>query len=505
MSMPAMNMSTSKSLDSLLLGLADAPPLAVSGIAADSRRLRQEYLFLAVGGETNHGLDYVEDAIRAGVAAIAFDSNTATAPGSDIGVPVIAVPGLAGRLGEIANRFYGFPSRDVRVIGVTGTNGKTTVAWLAAQCLDLLGSPCGYLGTLGAGIGEIESAADMTTPGAVELHSHLDEFRRCGATYAAIEVSSHALAQNRVDGVGFEAAIFTNLSRDHLDYHGDLQSYFEAKARLFIECPVEHRIINLDTEYGEDLASRCGGDSIAVSTRLDRAANHRRFVFVRSVVADERGSKVGFTSSWGDGEFMLHLPGDFNVANAVEVLALLLQQGATIEQASDALSCVTAPPGRMQRIPAVDDQLPTVYVDYAHTPAALELALRALSAHCKGALWCVFGCGGDRDSGKRPQMGQIAERLADRVIVTTDNPRSEDPAAIIANIVAGLQDADSATVIEDRATAIAWVIDSADPADVILIAGKGHEDYQLIAGQRLDFSDFGAATANLRSRSEAGT
>jgi UDP-N-acetylmuramoyl-L-alanyl-D-glutamate--2,6-diaminopimelate ligase len=201
---------------------------------------------------------------------------------------------------------------------------------------------------------------------------------------------------------------------------------------------------------------------------------------------------------------MLPLPGDFNVANAAEVLALLLQQGATIAQACQVLSRVHAPPGRMQRIPAAGAQLPTVYVDYAHSPAALEMALRALSPHCNGALWCVFGCGGDRDSGKRPQMGRVAERLAERVIVTTDNPRSEDPGAIIASIVAGFQDARSATVIEDRAAAIAWAIGSAGPADVVLIAGKGHEDYQLIADQRLDFSDYGVAAANLRARSESG-
>jgi UDP-N-acetylmuramoyl-L-alanyl-D-glutamate--2,6-diaminopimelate ligase len=504
MSMPAEILTAERSLDSLLQGLADAPPVPVSGISADSRRLQHGFLFLAVGGESSHGLDYIEGAIRAGVVAVAFDSNTAAVPDRDFDIPIIAVPGLASRLGEIANRFHGFPSRDVHVIGVTGTNGKTTVAWLAAQCLDLLGSRCGYIGTLGAGIGEIESAAAMTTPGAVELHGQLADFRRHGAKYAALEVSSHALAQNRVDGVGFKAAIFTNLSRDHLDYHGDLQSYFEAKARLFIECPVEQRIINLDTGYGEELASRCGGDSIVVSTRSDRATDGRPFVFVRSVAADERGSRVAFTSSWGDGEFMLPLPGDFNVANAAEVLALLLQQGAAIDEACDVLARVTAPPGRMQRVSAPGEQLPAVYVDYAHSPAALELALRALATHCTGSLWCVFGCGGDRDIGKRPQMGQAAELCADQVVVTTDNPRSEDPTAIIANIVAGFQDAGAATVIEDRAAAIAWAIGSADPADVILIAGKGHEDYQLIGGQRNDFSDYRVAAANLGARSEAG-
>ena len=502
MSMPAERLTTTLTLDQLLRGLADAPAIEVRGISSDSRSLRPGDLFLACGGASGHGLDYVADAVTAGVAAVAWDASTAVTPAQEVGVPMIAVPDLAQHLGEIANRFYDRPSAALRVVGVTGTNGKTTVAWLIAQCCEYLGPSCGYVGTLGAGIGTIEGGDNMTTPGAVELHGRLAKFRDQGAIGAAIEVSSHALAQNRIDGVVFDSVLFTNLSRDHLDYHGDMHSYAETKAKLFLEYSARNRIINLDSEFGTQLASRCGQDVITVSTNFDRVANGRPYVFVRSVVATERGSRVRVNTSWGDGEFELPIPGDFNVANGVIVLALLLKQGIAMDAALAALESVTAPPGRMQRV-AVAGKLPVVYVDYAHTPAAIEVALRALRAHCKGSLWCVFGCGGDRDAGKRPQMGKLAERRADHIVITSDNPRREAPTDIIDDIVAGLRNPELATVIEDRATAIAWAIAQAAAADVVLIAGKGHEDYQLVGDERRDFSDYGTAQANLMKLAEA--
>ncbi|MDH3433179.1 MAG: UDP-N-acetylmuramoyl-L-alanyl-D-glutamate--2,6-diaminopimelate ligase [Gammaproteobacteria bacterium] len=503
MSMPAEHLSTTKRLSDLLRGFADAPACDIHGISSDSRTLQSGDLFLACAGASHHGLDYLSDAVSAGVAAIAWDSSTASSPARAVGVPMIAVADLAMHLGEIANRFYDRPSHNMRVIGVTGTNGKTTVAWLIAQCLQGLEQRCGYIGTLGAGVGEIEPVEGMTTPGAIALHGHLAAFREGGAVSAAIEISSHALAQNRIDGVVFDTVIFTNLSRDHLDYHGDMRSYAEAKARLILDCGARNRIVNLDTEFGAQLADRCGRDVVTVSTNFDRAANGRSFVFVRSVVAKDKGSIVRFNSSWGDGAFTLPLPGDFNVANAVIVLAMLLQQGVPLDMACDVLATVSAPPGRMQRV-APTEGWPAVYVDYAHTPDAIGVALRALRAHCKGKLWCVFGCGGDRDAGKRPQMAKQAEKGADRVVVTSDNPRSEEPSAIIAEIVAGLNKPERATIIEDRATAIAWVVAAATADDVVLIAGKGHEDYQLIGSQRLDFSDYGAALANLKAKARRG-
>jgi UDP-N-acetylmuramoyl-L-alanyl-D-glutamate--2,6-diaminopimelate ligase len=502
MSMPAEHLTTTITLSDLLQGFAHAPAIGIHGISSDSRALRPGDLFLACGGASGHGLDYAADAVTAGVAAIAWDSSTTSAPAADIGVPMIAVPGLAQHVGEIANRFYGRPSNAIRVVGVTGTNGKTTVAWLIAQCCEQLDLRCGYVGTLGTGVGEVDAGEGMTTPGAVELHGHLASFRDRGAAAAAIEVSSHALEQNRVDGVVFDSVLFTNLSRDHLDYHGDMQSYGEAKAKLFLQYSARHRIINLDTEFGAQLASRCGQDVVTVSTKFDRVANGRPFVFVRSVVARNGGFKVGVSSSWGDAGFELNLAGEFNVANAVLVLALLLRQGVPMDKACDVLSCVSAPPGRMQRV-AASDGMPAVYVDYAHTPEALNVALRALRPHCKGKLWCVFGCGGDRDTGKRPEMGEMADRSADRLVITNDNPRFEDPSKIIDGIVQGLARADRATIIEDRAAAIAWTVAQAHKDDVVLIAGKGHEDYQLVGAERRDFSDYAVAASNLQKRAEA--
>ena len=496
MSMPAEHMNPAPTLADLLQGFADAPPIPVQGIGSDSRRLGDGYLFLAVQGMTSHGLDFLAEALQAGVGAVAWDASTGTPP-RDVGIPVIAVDDLAGRLGEIANRFYGRPSEQLEVIGVTGTNGKTTVAWMIAQAAEILGRSCAYLGTLGYGLRELQGGEGMTTPAVVDLHERLAGFVEHGAEYAAVEMSSHALAQGRIDGVRVDTAVFTNLTRDHLDYHPSMADYFASKAKLFTTYRPRHRIINVDSEYGSRLASMCGQDVVTVSTNFDRVANGRPYLFVRSVVASKHGFDISFISSWGNSRFALRLPGDFNVANAATVLALLLMKGAPLEAACDVMSQLTAPPGRMQRV-AMEG--PAVFVDYAHTPAALESALRALRAHCRGRLWCVFGCGGDRDPGKRPQMARAVERHSDRVIVTSDNPRREPPLAIIDDILGGLTHPDEAVVIEDRAAAIAWAIGQAASRDVVLVAGKGHETYQEANGVRLAFSDYAIAEKALATK-----
>jgi UDP-N-acetylmuramoyl-L-alanyl-D-glutamate--2,6-diaminopimelate ligase len=291
-----------------------------------------------------------------------------------------------------------------------------------------------------------------------------------------------------------------------------MREYFQSKAQLFLECDPDDRVICIDTEYGAQLAAQCGQDAVTVSTNVDRAATGRPHVFVRYIVATEHGSDVAFASSWGEGRFTLQLPGDFNVANAALVLALLLKKDVPLDIACDVMSQLGAPPGRMQRVAvdAVERSMqrvtvdgPAVFVDYAHTPDALEVALRALRAHCRGQLWCVFGCGGDRDKGKRPQMGKAAEQHGDRIVITTDNPRSEDAQTIINDIVAGLARADAATIIEDRATAIAWAIEQARDDDVVLIAGKGHEAYQDLAGGRIAFSDYAVAQKALAAKAGA--
>ena len=491
MSVPAMNLNSGLTLAELLRDFAVAPEIPVAGIASDSRKLGRGFLFLACEGATSHGLDYLRQARDAGACAVAWDSSTADAA-DDIGVPMIAVTGLAKHLGGIANRFYGKPSSHLKTIGVTGTNGKTTVAWLIRECLRQLDQRCGYVGTLGCGMNDLQATNSMTTPAAVELHGRLAEFVDQHATHAAIEVSSHALSQGRVDGVEFDAALFTNLTRDHLDYHGDMRSYFESKASLFLSHLPRHKIINIDSEFGAELAERCGNNAVIVSTQIDRVASKQPYVFVRCVLATENGSEITVSTSWGDGNFTLPLPGAFNVANAALVLAYLLTAGIDLEQACDVLALLEAPPGRMQKISVRSG---SVYVDYAHTPDAIESALRALRPHCRGNIWCVFGCGGDRDIGKRPLMGRLVERLADKIVITTDNPRNEDPKEIIDEILAGLNNADNATVIEDRAAAIAWTIAEAGLSDTVLIAGKGHEDYQEVAGERRPFSDTAMAAA----------
>ncbi len=502
MSMPATPLQPDMTLERLLAGIAGAPAVNLKGIASDSRRLAPGYAFLACRGASHHGLDFLEDALAAGVSAIVWDSDTAAAVPAIASAVSVPVAGLERRLGEIANRWFDFPSEHLRVSGVTGTNGKTTVAYLLAQCMQRLDRRCAYLGTLGAGIDEI-APRGMTTPACIELHGELAEFRAGGAEHAAVEVSSHALDQGRMDGVRVESAVFTNLSRDHIDYHGDMAAYGETKARLFFDFDPAHRIVCIDTPFGRELFDRCRGVSgdglVAVSTVPHAAVfAEAAYLFVTATEPCQRGFAVTFDSAWGQGSFRLPLAGSFNVGNAALVLAQLLCWGTPFDGALAALERVHAPAGRMQRVPGADESGPAVYVDYAHTPAGLEAALESLRLHCTGNLWCVFGCGGDRDRGKRPLMGEVAARLADRVVVTSDNPRFEDPDRIIAAVLEGMGRHDVA--IADRARAITYAIREARDNDVILVAGKGHESVQVIGDKRLPFSDIEVAAAGLAAR-----
>ena len=501
--MPAETLRAHGTLKILLEDLADAPDIKITGISSNSKKLSPGNVFFALIGDKGHGLDYVDEALNAGAQAVVWDSSADVVAPNYAGVPMVPITGLTMHIGKIANRFFDSPSMNMKIVGVTGTNGKTTVSFLIAQCMQQLGNTCGYLGTLGFGIEELDTDSEMTTPECVDLHKNLAAFRDGGASHAAIEVSSHALQQNRINGVHFESTVFTNLSRDHIDYHGNMRAYGETKARFILDENVSHRIVNLDTDFGQELADRCGSDVVTVSVRFDRVANRRPFMFVRSIVATERGSNVAVNSSWGDFEFQLPLLGDFNIANAVEVLALLLHWEIPITDACEVLSKVTAPPGRMQRV--ANSFAPTVFVDYAHTPAGLEAALYSLRPHCGGSLWCIFGCGGDRDRGKRPLMGRVAARFADWLVVTNDNPRSELPGNIITDILQGVSDNHGVIAIEDRATAIAYAIHQAADDDIVLIAGKGHENYQLIGDSRILFSDYDAALANIFTRQRQST
>lgn len=483
--------------------LPTLPAVSVRHITDDSRHVAEGSLFIAVKGQRGHGLEFADAAIKAGAAAVAWDSSTGDASLARGSVPFLAVEDLAGQLGNLANRWYGAPSHALDVYAVTGTNGKTTVAYLIAQCLQHLGERCGYLGTLGYGVDEINDRFGLTTPPCLALHGALAEMRAAGATHVAMEASSHALSQNRLDGLRLKAALFTNLSRDHVDYHGDMAAYADSKARLFKEFDAEHRIVCVDSEFGRQLAARFADDVITTSALSGRSARGPRHVIVRSAAAGDAGSRVRVTTSWGEGDVTIPLAGEFNISNAIVVFALLLANGIPFDDAREALAHISAPPGRMQSVLIGEDQtLPQVYIDYAHTPTALEVALQALRAHTAGRLWCVFGCGGNRDVGKRPLMGATVNRLADVAVVTNDNPRDESPAKIIGEVLEAM---DASTIaIEDRAAAIAYAITNAHAGDAVLIAGKGHENYQIIGDERRDFSDFEAARANLRALATNG-
>ncbi|HEX7720032.1 MAG TPA: UDP-N-acetylmuramoyl-L-alanyl-D-glutamate--2,6-diaminopimelate ligase [Woeseiaceae bacterium] len=503
-----MNLQPQLNLAQLLTGIAVAPPIPITGLQTDSRRIERGNVFLACQGATAHGLAFMDQAVMAGAAAIVWDGNPAAFRNAmKSPLPIVGVPGLGNRLGELANRWFDEPSRHVTVSGITGTNGKTTIAWLIAQCMRRIKRQCGYIGTLGdtldgANGNPLPASADsaaMTTPACIDLHGKIAGFRVQGAGFLALEVSSHALHQNRIDGVHFDSALFSNLSRDHIDYHGSMYSYGETKAAFLLRQDIRHRVVNIDSTFGRNLAARCGDDVTVVSTDAPLPRRARSQVTLTPLQTDGQGTVVNAETSWGSAEFHLPLVGRFNVGNAALVLGQLLGWDVPIADAAHALSQATPPPGRMQRVLVSREQAgPAVYVDYAHTPAGLEAVLQSLREHCGGELWCVFGCGGDRDRGKRPLMGEVVTRLADHAVVTNDNPRNEPPGEIIAATLAGMDR--RAQAIEDRATAIAYAIDNASARDVVLIAGKGHENYQLIGGRRLPFSDYQAARTSLEAR-----
>ncbi len=493
-------------LDALLAGVAagqPVPSLPVADITLDSRRVAPGSVFFALQGTSGHGLEHLQQALDAGAGAVVWEPAGDLSPPSGLAVPAIPVPGLRGRLGTIADRWFGQPSARLGVCGVTGTNGKTTVTWLLADALNRLERPCAYLGTLGAGMPDALQTAALTTPDVIEVHRHLAAFADLGARHAGIEVSSHALDQGRIDGVRLAAAAFTNLSRDHLDYHGSMEAYGEAKAKLLAAPGLERRVINADDDFGAGLCRRYGDSALAVTR--GEASFARRRLTVGEVVLGGDGIRFNFTSPFGGGTVRSQLRGDFNVENLAVVLGLLLESGIPADTAAAALAAVEPPPGRLQ---VVGEGRPLVVVDFAHTPGALGAVIAALRPHCRGELWCVFGCGGERDPGKRPLMARAAA-AADRVVVTSDNPRGEEPEAIIADVMAGAPTGatgDTAAepafrVIVDRREAIAAAVREAGPADCVLIAGRGHERLQLTASGALPLSDAAEVRSALAGRS----
>jgi UDP-N-acetylmuramoyl-L-alanyl-D-glutamate--2,6-diaminopimelate ligase len=465
-------------------------------LSSDSRRCAPGVAFLAYPGEAADGRAHIADAIRRGAAAVLWD-DAGFAWRAEWRVPNVSVRGLKQHAGTLAHDFYGRPSESLWVCGVTGTNGKTSCSQWIAAALSASGAKAGVIGTLGAGFPGALVEASNTTPDALDVHKILKDFLVQGAKAAAMEVSSHGLVQGRVNGVAFDCALFTNLSHDHLDYHGSMEAYAEAKARLFDSPGLSTAVLNMDDVVGVQLARRLESGGVRIiGYSLSGARNGSEFIAAARSVNGE----MDIESSWGRATARVNQLGRFNLANALGVLGCLVAYGMPFEQAVERLEDLPPVPGRMEQI----GERPLAVIDYAHTPDALEKVLQALrpvAAQRGGALVAVFGAGGDRDPTKRPLMGAVAARLADRIVVTSDNPRSEAPLDIISQVTRGI---DRPHDIEpDRARAIELAVAQADPADVILVAGKGHENYQEIAGRRLPFSDAQVARAALARRDTA--
>ena len=474
-------------------------------LTADSREVAAGDVFLAYPGHNanSDGRNFIRDAVARGAGAVLWEREGYAFP-PDLRVPQVPVEGLKALAGPLASSLYGAPSEALSMIGVTGTNGKTSVSQWTAQAMNLCGRGCGVIGTLGAQYGSWAQAVPNTTPDAIVLQRMLRRMVDAGAAACAMEVSSIGLEQARVDGTAFDIAVFTNFTRDHLDYHGSMRAYEESKTRLFTWPGLTHAVINIDDPMGVRLMARLADriDRIAYciagkSAVVEHVEDEGRLT-ASDLHYDDAGVRFTVTSDWGKAEVSAPVWGEFNVSNLLAVLGTLMAAGVDFQQAVAAIGQLTPPAGRMNAI--ARPNAPLVVIDYAHTPDALDKALTALQPIARsrhGKLCAVFGCGGDRDPGKRPQMGEVASRLADRVIITSDNPRSEDPQAIIAQILPG---APGAAVEPDRARAILQSVREAAAHDVVLIAGKGHEDYQEIAGKKLPFSDHKIATIALENR-----
>ena len=490
------------SLKRLLEGIATVPggdSRDVLDLTLDSREVRDGSLFFALPGRSAHGLKFAAEAAARGARVVLWEPTAAADPPTlPTTVLAAAIPGLKDLVGRIADRFFGRPSSQLRITGITGTNGKTTCAYLLAQCLERLGSKAAYMGTIGWGRTAALAPPKLTTPDAVTLHRELAELRDDGVRDVAMEVSSQALDQNRTSAVRFHSAAFTNLSRDHLDYHETMAAYDTAKARLLMTPELEQIVVNIGDAFGGEFARNYRGQAPLTAVWIgpresawavgETGGPAGRALWAKNVSVDVRGISIEIAGSFGAAVVRTRLLGRFNAENSLVVIACLLSLGASLDEASRALAECAPPPGRMEVVETKLRGRPMAVVDYAHTPDALAKALAALREHCAGALWCVFGCGGDRDPGKRFLMGAIADELADQIIVTDDNPRSESPQAITRAIALGIKSR-KMRVIHDRGEAIGAALTEARPADVVLIAGKGHEDYQIYGDTRRSFSD----------------
>lgn len=470
-------------LKTLFAGFADAPELEFSGLAMDSRKVVMGDVFLAARGSAQHGLHFVDQAIRRGAVAVAWEPAPGVQYGGD--VPGFPVVDLAKHIGPIAARFHGHPSHELFVVGVTGTNGKSSVVSFLAQALAQQG-PAAQVGTVGWGQAGALKPATHTTPDPLTLHAQLAKLRADGVRWVAMEVSSHALDQGRVSGVDFDAAVITNISRDHLDYHGSEEAYVAAKARLFALEGLKFAIVNADDAHMKTFIEAARPETRIIRTSINAEA----MVAADSLQLGKQGMDFDLVVDRHRVTITSALLGRFNVHNLLSTAAVLHGLDWRPGDIKAALSAVTAPRGRLS--PIRRPGFPLVLVDFAHTPDALEKALAALREHGFSHICCVFGCGGNRDQGKRPIMGRAVEAAGAAMIITDDNPRFEDGDDIVRQILAGLRQPDKAQVERNRKEAIALALRKTPNSGVVLVAGKGHEDYQEIAGQKHPYDDFSA-------------
>ncbi len=461
--------------------------IEVAGLCLDSRQVSSKDVFIALNGQSNHGIDFAYQVQRAGACAILAETpekgmakpNDRTGP---LKIPVIEIENLADKLGHLVANFYEKPSEKLDIIGITGTNGKTSCAWLLLQAWHELGIKGAYIGTLGYGTLHDMNSQNHTTPPALELQKKLKQFVDAGISRLALEVSSHALTLGRVNAIKFAGVALTNISRDHLDFHANMQEYAEAKHSLFKQFDADFCVINANDDFGKQWLVDCRENN-SFSYGID---NSQAELNATDIELTAKG--INFSLHYNDKVHAItsQLLGRFNVENLLLVIAVLLKEKYSIDAIVALIPKLQPVPGRINRVEGSAKQ-PLIIVDYAHTPDALKQVLLALKQHKAGKIWCIFGCGGNRDKGKRPLMGQIAEQLADNVIITDDNPRFEDAGQIVKEILAGLTK--SAKVIHSRHDAIAYAISQAKYDDIILIAGKGHENYQLVNGHYHEFDD----------------
>lgn len=458
----------------------------VTGLTNDSRAVQPGNIFFAYKGGSVDGREFIQQAIDRGASLVLYESYISSELNeihSDKNIPVIPIKNLQAIQSEIAAEFYEFPSRDMTMIGVTGTNGKTSITHFIAQACT---EKTGVIGTLGYGfLGNLKKTS-LTTPDPLQLQKNIFDLKQAGAKVIAMETSSHALHQHRVDAVEFDIAIYTQLSRDHLDYHQTMENYAAAKELLFQFHSIKHAVINSDDLWGRQFIERYKNqfNVIAYSTR---EPIFKQTLLAKKITPQQKGFLIEVESPYGNGAFETEVMGRFNVSNLLAVLGALLSMKMSFNDALKQLAKCKTVSGRMQAFEGAD--APVVVVDYAHTPDALQKALESLRDHCTGQLWCVFGCGGDRDRGKRSEMAVVAEANADRIIVTNDNPRTELPEQILNDICLGFKNPSAIQVELDRAKAIALAVQSAGNNDIVLIAGKGHEDYQIIGNKTISFSD----------------